>query len=87
MTRQQYRAARRLIRANGDSALEWLLNEQAEVFQRLDDQQTDMLRVRAVLEPTRTLTRMVLWPVGARAAVRALEIFGRWLTTKQPALR
>lgn len=50
MTKQQYREARALIRANGNYALRWLRMSHASIMLRLQNQKTDPLAEKAAVD-------------------------------------
>lgn len=62
MTREQYRKARELIRANGPYALHWLSADHAQIMRALAAQQWDILTGRARLEK-HPVSRLRLFPL------------------------
>jgi len=48
MNKSEYRAARKVIRANGNFALRWLQGEVKEVMIKLNNQKHDNLRSRKI---------------------------------------
>lgn len=67
MNRQQYMAARALLRANGRAALRWMQPHHAAVMRRLEEQRDDPLEALAYDQPRMAL-RVNVWLLWRRAA-------------------